>query len=163
MNESIYASSKIVLFGREVEDLAVLAEDSADDALKKGGKQFARVYGFTFDGAYFEFGTPVLFLVHGKGVDADSVPLPGPNPRDKKFIDSLKAWTVDKSSDTVRLDVDLGKFEDVLLAPAEDGLEAAGRVAGAKVSGAKVSGAKMSGAKVSGAKMSGARISGARD
>ncbi|WP_299678744.1 hypothetical protein [uncultured Roseobacter sp.] len=161
--ESIYASEKIVLFGREVDDLAVLADDSTDAALKKADKQLARIYGFTYDGAYIEFGTPVLFLVGNDSKDANKERLPGPNPRDKEFFDSLKAWTVDKDVKTVRLDVDVGKFEDVLLAAAADGLEAAGRVAGAKVSGAKVSGAKVSGAKVSGAKMSGTRISGARD
>lgn len=159
MKESLYTSATIVLFGREVNDLAVVSADRPDQVLSKTEGQFARIYGFSYDGAYFEIPTPVLFMVKGKGKSPDEVPVPGPNPRDKKFYADLRAWDVKQSEDTVRLDVDQGKFEDVLLAMSADG---ASGVSGARVSGARVSGARVAGARVSGARISGARISGAR-
>ncbi|MDW3223135.1 MAG: hypothetical protein R8G34_09665 [Paracoccaceae bacterium] len=162
MSESIFASSSIVLFGREVDDLAVIKKAAATaTTFSKDKNQFARIYGFTYDGTYYEIPTPVLFMTSSKGVKASTVDVPGPNPKEKKFFESLLAWTVSQKDETVRLDVDQGKFEDVLLAVGIDGM---GTGVGAnRVSGAKVSGAKVSGAKVSGAKVSGARISGARD
>lgn len=156
MKESIYTSASVVLFGREVDDLRVMSAGKSASARSHASKQFARIYGFSYDGAYFEIPTPVLFLVEGDGEKAEEVPVPGPNPRDKKFVADLRAWTVKRTDETVRLDVEQGKFEDILLDIGVDGV-------GTGVSGAKVSGAKVSGAKVSGAKVSGARISGARD
>lgn len=159
MTETLYTSASIVLFGREVDDLAVVKKARANEALSKTDGQFARIYGFTYDGAYFEIPTPVLMMVKGKGVKADTVPVPGPNPRDKKFFAELRAWEVMRTDDTVRLDVEQGKFEEVLLNVTGDG---ASGMSGARVSGARVSGARVSGARVSGARVSGARISGAR-
>ena len=159
MKESLNTSAHIVLFGREVDDLAVVSAGRANQVLSKTEGQFARIYGFTYDGVYFEIPTPVLFMVKGKGEKADSVPVPGPHPRDKKFFADLRAWVVKQSDETVRLDVDQGKFEDVLLAMTADGVNG---VSGARVSGARVSGARVAGARVSGARISGARISGAR-
>ncbi|WP_299777462.1 hypothetical protein [uncultured Roseobacter sp.] len=159
MKESLYTSASIVLFGREVDDLAVVSASRDNQVLSKADGQFARIYGFSYDGAYFEIPTPVLFMVKGESKDPDKVPVPGPNPRDKKFYADLRAWIVKQSDDTIRLDVDQGKFEDVLLAMAADGVSG---VSGARVSGARVSGARVAGARVSGARISGARISGAR-
>ncbi len=158
--ETLYTSSQIVLFGRVVEDLSVTKSGDAQQDPSKV-ENFARVYGFTYDGAYYEMLTPVLFLVRGNGEEADDAPVPGPNPRNKKFYEGLRAWTVERTSKTVRLDVDTGKFENLLLETIGDG-GGPGGVSGARVSGARVSGARVSGARVSGARVSGARISGAR-
>jgi len=147
--ETLYTSSQIVLFGKVVKDLTVNTTGTS----KK--EKFARIYGFSYEGTYFQTLTPVLFLVHGDGIDAEDAPVPGPNPDDKEFFDSLSTWTVKRSDDTVRLDVDSGKFERLLLDTIGDGT-------GGAVSGARVSGARVSGARVSGARVSGARISGAR-
>ena len=150
--ETLTTSDKIVLFGRKVDDL-----DITDTA---ASEIFARVYGFTYDGVYVELLSPVLFLVNGEGEEAKDVAVPGPNPRDKEFFASLRAWTVHRTDNTVRLDVDTGKYEHVLLDAMSDG--GGMGVSGARVSGARVSGARVSGARVSGARVSGARISGAR-
>ncbi len=159
LKETIHTSSDIVLFGRPVDDLAVAPNARGKGALKLEEKQFARIYGFSFDGAYFEIPTPVLFAVKGDGMDADKIAVPGPDPLQKEFVGNLFAWVVTRSDETVRLDVETGKFGGLLLDIAGDG--AAG-VSGARVSGARVSGARVSGARVSGARVSGARISGAR-
>ncbi|WP_299967417.1 pentapeptide repeat-containing protein [uncultured Roseobacter sp.] len=157
MKETLFSSTSIVLFGRHVDDLSV--GSGSDTAAKKPDGQFARIYGFTYDGIYFEIPAPVLMMVKGAGVKCDTVPVPGPNPRDKKFYAELKAWIVKRDDETVRLDVEQGKFEDVLLSVGMDGVVG---VSGARVSGARVSGARVSGARISGARVSGARISGAR-
>lgn len=157
--ESIFASAEIVLFGHEMSDLALVKEGLGNNGLTKKDEQFARIFGFSFDGAYHEIPTPVLFLVKGHSKPAKDVDVIGPNPRDKKFFESLKAWTVKQTDETVRMDVDQGKFETMLL---DIGTEGARGVSGARVSGARVSGARVSGARVSGARVSGARISGAR-
>lgn len=144
-------------------------KDSSDGKSGKKGEaqaRFARIYGFSYEGAYFECAVPVLFLVHGDGMKPSKVKVPGPDREDKKFYNGLRAWSYDRSDETMRLDIDSGSFEEVLLSTigGEGGPGVSGaRVSGARVSGARVSGARVSGARVSGARVSGARISGARD
>jgi len=106
---ALYTSSLIVLFGRVTEDLSISKTGGSN------GDRFARIYGFSFDGVYFEAQTPVLFLVHGDGIEAHDARVPGPNPREKEFYSELRAWTVSRADETVRLDVDTGKFENLLL------------------------------------------------
>ncbi|MFK7881771.1 hypothetical protein [Roseobacter sp.] len=161
MSESLFTSASIVLFGREVDDLAIIKKGlSTATTFSKEKNQFARIYGFTYDGIYYDIATPVLFMMSTKGKAASTVDVPGPNPKEKKFYESLLAWTVKQTDETVRLDIDQGKFQDVLLGMMLG--DGASGVSGARVSGARVSGARVSGARVSGARVSGARISGAR-
>jgi len=152
-----------------------------DDQLdEKAG--FARIYGFSYEGDYFDLPSPTLFLVHGDGelVSQDKNATAGKHgfpsnlsraPRDPsiggmaaadfQFADDIRVWDYDKADYTIRMDVATGMFEQVLLdATLGDG---GFGVSGAKVSGAKVSGAKVSGAKVSGAKVSGAKARGPGD
>ncbi len=190
MAETLLSPSGITLFGRVVEDIHVDPSDKSHDPsdgssagtesglmkqVTEGKKsddsaaRLARIYGFSYEGAYFEMAGATLFLVHGKGVKASEVSVPGPNSRDEPFYRNLKAWSYDRTDQTMRLDVDSGSFEQVLLSTVGDGGDVSGarvsgaRVAGARVSGARVSGARVSGARVSGARVSGARISGADD
>ncbi|MBO6892033.1 MAG: pentapeptide repeat-containing protein [Roseibium sp.] len=156
MTETLNSHSTVVLFGKIVEDLKVVPE-------KKGsGKEqaIARIYGYSFGGAYYEMASPVLFAVEGKGDAADKTEVPGPGlDDDDPFYKSLRCWSFDKSDKTIRMDLDSGTFEQVLLGDSGDGGMG---VSGARVSGARVSGARVSGARVSGARISGARLSGAR-
>ena len=143
---------------------------------------FARIYGFSYEGDYFDLPSPTLFLVHGDGelVSQDQNSTTGQHgfpsnlsraPRDPsvggmaaadfQFADDIRVWDYDKADYTIRMDVATGMFEQLLLdATLGDGSFG---VSGAKVSGAKVSGAKVSGAKVSGAKVSGAKARGPGD
>ncbi|MCP4316188.1 MAG: hypothetical protein GY789_09260 [Hyphomicrobiales bacterium] len=194
MPETLLSASNIVLFGRVVEDITIAApkgnkSHNPSVAMSKGtlsglqrqlmrielgevtasGREslarFARIYGFSYEGAYFEVGVPVLFLVHGDGVAPGDIKVPGPDPEDKNFYNELRAWSYDRSDETMRLDIDSGTFEQTLLSTigGDGGPGVSGaRVSGARVSGARVSGARVSGARVSGARVSGARISGAR-
>ena len=87
--------------------------------------------------------------------------LSGVGAADVQFADDIMVWAYDKADYTIRMDVETGMFEQVLLDAYFGGGGPA--VSGAKVSGAKVSGAKVSGAKVSGAKVSGAKARGPGD
>lgn len=140
-----------------------------------GDACIARIYGFSFEGGYYDLPRAALFLVHGPGLEAtDYRPrkgktnparapgdpsLSGLSAADFQFSDDLRVWSYDKADYTIRMDVETGMLEQVLL---DVFFGDGGGVSGAKVSGAKVSGAKVSGAKVSGAKLSGARLSGFR-
>ncbi|MEM1300127.1 MAG: pentapeptide repeat-containing protein [Pseudomonadota bacterium] len=175
MAETLNTSRKIVLFGRVVEDMAILkmnsqgqpetvtSTDSSGASVQTNvvdrNSRFIRCYGWNFENMYFEMVSPVLFVVEGPGADPTTVPVIGPDPKQAALYTDLLAWTVDMDTQTNRLDLDSGKFEEVLLADVGDG---GGGVSGARVSGARVSGARVSGARVSGARVSGARVSGAR-
>jgi hypothetical protein len=133
---------------------------------------FARIYGFSYEGTYYELLRPALFLVHGEGYAATeartgakgvvraarglgSPSLTGLAAADFEFAEDLMVWSYDKADYTIRMDVETGQFEDILLPMIGGG-------GGPGVSGARVSGARVSGARVSGARVSGARLSGSR-
>ena len=134
----------------------------------------ARIYGFTYEGTYYDLPKAILFGVHGEGelvTDNANGPYQSRAPRhpslggvaaaDFEFADDIRVWSYDKADYTIRMDVETGMFEQVLLeAFFDDGGTGWGRVSGAKVSGAKVSGAKVSGAKLAGAKLGGYRFRG---
>jgi len=91
--------------------------------------RFARIYGFSFEGSYYDLPRPVIFLVHGDGeLVAEDLgkfsPARAPSPTgltgiaaaDFDFADGLRVWSYDKADYTIRMDVETGMFEDVLLA-----------------------------------------------
>jgi hypothetical protein len=197
MPETLLSPSNILLFGKVVEDLVVNSLGDKGDrhspfiAPRTGGNaeletqlhkdlspKIARIYGFSYEGTYYDMPRPPLFLVHGEG---EPVSLDTNNPKDGQrvknaagspgdpslsgvaaaefqFSDGLRAWSYDKADHTIRMDVEAGEFQEVLLGMffGDEGPA----VSGARVSGARVSGARVSGARVSGARVSGARLSG---
>ena len=129
-----------------------------------GNAAFARIYGFSFEGHYYDLPRPVLILVDGPG---NPVALPDPSIRQTDeaahvwdFSGQLFEWNYDKMSMTIRLDLDSGTLHDILLARAL-GDRASASGSGAYGSGAYGSGAYGSGAYGSGAYGSGAYGSGA--
>lgn len=106
--------------------------------------RLARVYGFSFEGSYYNLPRPVIFLVHGTGIAATEAG--GANPHVSRapripeltglvaagfdFADDVRVWFYDKADYTVRMDVETGMFEDVLLQAelggGPGGMEAAG-------------------------------------
>lgn len=161
MPETLNSNSTVVLFGKTVEDLKIISAKKSG----AGVPSIARIFGFSFGGEYVSMATPTLFVVHGRGEPASKAEVPGPGLDDgDPFYKALKTWSYQKSEESMRLDMDSGTFEQILLSdPIEGGSGVSGaRVSGARVSGARVSGARVSGARVSGARISGARLSGAR-
>ncbi len=156
-----------------------------------GDARLARIYGFAYDGTYYEMPEPTIFLVHGAGESATGGNLPrgfsletsgrdttrqtarapmnpsvsGVAAADYQMASDIRVWNYDQADYTIRMDIAAGQLEQVLLDvyfEYDAPMMAGAKVSGAKVSGAKVSGAKVSGAKVSGAKVSGAKVSGAK-
>jgi uncharacterized protein YjbI with pentapeptide repeats len=130
---------------------------------------FARIYAFSFEGAFYQLARPAIFLVHGPGVSVGNWGNPstmdwaGVAAREWDFSGNGKSndmvyWEYEKGDFSLRLDLDAGPFEQILL---QGALRAGAGVSGAGVSGAGVSGAGVSGAGVSGAGVSGAGVSGA--
>ncbi len=193
MPESLLSPSNILLYGRLVTDLQIVHEDDPEAGGKaeeeihqpfvvgRGGRNnflqeqlkdpesgLARIYGFSFEGQYYDLMKPALFLVHGEGEVADRVVGALGNARQARapeeadrtgvaaqgysFSEDIRVWSYDTGDYSMRLDVETGPFEQILL-DAEtrlNKLEGSYTGASARVSGAS--------ARVTGAS---ARLSGA--
>lgn len=176
MPETLLSPSNILLYGREVADLTITkgphiatsAGDLGDNKFiqrqlekdqdnAKERARFARIYGFSYEGHYYDLPTPALFLVHGEGKQAEDIPeadyvARGPGSADKTGVGAqgyslssdMRVWAYDKADFSMRLDVETGPFEQILLEAALRAENTQTYYSGAKVSGAKVSGAKLS-------------------
>ena len=209
MTETLLSPSNVLLFGRKVEDLNIDHTKNHDPFSGIGARKgknsllsdqftpeegtgraktkiacFARIYGFSYEGAYYDLPRPVIFLVHGDGQLAtqerpappaaaaahDRNPsrapgdpsLTGLAAAEFEFADEVRVWSYDKADYTIRMEVDTGMFEQVLLDAFFDGGGGGGRVSGAMVSGAMVGGPSTRGAMVRGAMVSGAMLRGRR-
>ena len=100
--------------------------------LRSKGVNFARIYSFVYQGSFFDLPAPAIFLVHGKGIDPEyartspefadvsrmpsdigrlglGTTIPGSFPR------GIRVWSYDKADYTIRMEVETGMFEQVLL------------------------------------------------
>lgn len=151
MPETLLTPSTIKLYGRKLEDIEVTPADppppeSGDNhflrkQLRAGTPVLARIYGYSYEGTYFDLPKPAIFLVHGKGTSA-SPPQPksddGENEEGKKekafqataatrtdrsgvafkdweFSRDIRFWEYDKGDFSVRLEVISGTLEEILL------------------------------------------------
>jgi uncharacterized protein YjbI with pentapeptide repeats len=188
--ESLLSPDLIKLIGRPIAELQLNIPGGAGGAANVqalGGNQFlraqlnaanaslARIYGFSFEGHYYDLTKPVIMLVHGPGepitwppaVGAPPPVPPAPAPtvdqageavRDWDFSADLRYWEYEKADFSMRLDVTTGTLEQILLEAALAGM--GGSYAGANVSGANVSGANVRGANLRGANVRGANVFG---
>jgi hypothetical protein len=87
---------------------------------------FARIYGFSYEGHYYKMPRPLLFLVRGEG--QARVPeepgegyrqfntrFVGVEARDWQFGNDIRVWAVDRHDIAVRLDLEIGTYNKVLL------------------------------------------------
>jgi hypothetical protein len=142
----------------------------------------ARIYAFSFEGAYYPLPRPSIFVVHGGGLPFGSNPngwstmeqagviarewdLTASDSTDSTTPSDMRYWEYEKGDFSIRFDTEAGPFEQILLAAAlragADMADRASTRSGASLSGASVSGASLSGASLSGASLSGASLSGA--
>ena len=86
-----------------------------------GNPAFARIYGFSFEGHYYDLPRPVIMLVTGPGVPvaggAGSPPTPSildsdEAARDWEFSGALFQWNYDKRTISIRLDLTSGTLAD---------------------------------------------------
>jgi hypothetical protein len=175
MPETLLSPSNVLLYGRVMEDLAIvqatygpvvdpdLTEDGRiKDAHgasplechplpppppppRRGDNKFlqrqllvaearlARIYGFSYEGHYYDLAKPAIFLVHGPGDDPEAwrpaTDLPdarsdrAPSDADRSgiartgtsFAEDMRVWSYDKDDFSIRLDIETGTFEQILL------------------------------------------------
>jgi len=138
MSENLARASTILLFGRVVEDIQISAARGSGASAKRAarsaslehagpshalaeqiaaeGSCLARIYAFSYEGAYYELSRATLYLVHGAG-DAvvESVETSGSAASAGKFGSDVRVWAYDKADLSVRLDVETGTLEQILL------------------------------------------------
>lgn len=101
--------------------------------LSAPGAGFARIFAFSYEAAFYELGRPAIFLVHGGGIDAEGTAfsltkdqrlysrMPSDTGRTGlssvigSFTGGMKAWAYDRADFTVRMDMDGGSFDTLLL------------------------------------------------
>jgi hypothetical protein len=144
--------------------------------LASPGARLARIYAFSYEGHFYDLARPVIFLVHGPGRDpeafrpavvgAGAIPAAAranarftraPADADRtgvantsgSFSEDIRVWSYDKGDFSIRLDVETGPFDQILL---DATLGAAGGTyagANARIAGANVgANARIAGANV---------------
>ena len=88
-------------------------------------REVARIYAFSYNNGFFNLAKPALFLVNGPGVDPGVLPPTTfrPNTPDATglagqagyFAEEIRVWIYDRADFSVRLDVETGPFERLLL------------------------------------------------
>ncbi|MFH5774339.1 hypothetical protein ACHFJ0_08790 [Paracoccus sp. NGMCC 1.201697] len=174
MPETLLNASTILLFGRLVEDLQVNPSASdpghsgtpgqLEQQLRGEDPNFARIYGFGYAGVYHLLPVPALFLVHGPGAPAAAAltGLKAPQadakteergtapaqPIGALLPEDIVAWSYDKADYTIRLDVQSGMLEQLLLGGGPD-------ARGMSVQGMSVQGMSVQGMSVRGMSLRG--------
>ncbi len=126
MPEPLLASSGVKLFGRIVAGLtldpAAMAGGEADASLRRlaaklgDAPRLARIYGFSHEGQYYDLARPTIFLVDGDGRPCgDDVASTGVAAKPPEFADGLFVWDYDRSDFSLRMDIDVGPLERILL------------------------------------------------
>lgn len=95
--------------------------------------RLARIYGFSYEGCYYDLAKPAIFLVHGPGSDPEAwrpgTGLPdarvdrAPSDADRSglartatsFAEDMRVWSYDKGDFSIRMDTETGPFEEILL------------------------------------------------
>jgi len=113
-----------------------------------GDPILARIYAFSYEGQYYDMQRPTVFLVHGGGVDPEGPPFRTPKQegdisrsppnvertgvgtQSGNFARGMRAWAYDRADFTIRLDVETGSFDNVLLAQELGNLDVGGQTAG---------------------------------
>jgi hypothetical protein len=91
------------------------------------GARLARVYGFSYEGHYYDLPKPAIFLVHGDGDAVVGDPRSDLNTAGvmarewefnaaNKIANDVRRWSYDKGDFSIRMDIETGQFEQILLA-----------------------------------------------
>jgi hypothetical protein len=105
------------------------ANNFLEQQLQAKDPRLARIYGFSYEGHYYDLTSPAIFLVHGDGVDPEAPPpddprvsrapasadLTGVAGRTSSFSEDMKVWSYDKGDFSLRMDIETGPFEEILL------------------------------------------------
>lgn len=139
--------SRILVYGRVVAGITLDAGAVGDDQTSiysnilrsnVADKKLATVFGFEFEGHYYDLPKPVILLVHGEPESPEDA---GATVKtDPKLMDNIHVWSYDKADFSVRLDVSSGSLEDILLEKAVSDSGVAAQTSAKRVSGKRMSG-----------------------
>lgn len=161
MSETLLTSSRVLLYGRALADISITYQgrdtteppDDRDDpparlgstsfiesqmALYRGLHRYkprlARIYGFAYEGHYYDLAKPAIFLVHGEGTAAEGAWQGTGDATDDRwartpagtdrigvaatssaFAQDMRIWIYDKGDFSIRLDSESGPLEQILL------------------------------------------------
>ncbi len=101
----------------------------------------ARIYSFTYEGHYYKMPRPLVYVVWGEGEDTDShkgksgassfmVRDTGLASKGFQFAKDIRVWKVDRLDLSMVVDIEVGKFENILLEPVFMTLEQDGGAGG---------------------------------
>lgn len=113
--------STVLLFGREMDDVAFNAARAGKgkevlQGSKDKDRRLARIYAFAYEGHYYDLASPAIFVVHGPGVKPPNrVDQLGVASSSRKLADDVMVWEHDKSDLSVRLNIETGSLQDILL------------------------------------------------
>ncbi len=86
--------------------------------------RFARIYGFSYEGQYYELPRPVLFLVYGPGKEVVdkaatgfTIQQVGLAAKDWRFASDIRMWEVDDKAMSMCIDIESGTIKQILLEP----------------------------------------------
>jgi hypothetical protein len=130
MAEKLLDASGITLFGQVVDDLVlnpaaniaggfgnIIARMQPKEGLASPIKPvFARIYGFSYEGQYFEMMRPAIFLLSGGGTAVKhDLKETGLAVKPTELSTDLLYWKLDQADFSVRLDVEIGQLDRILL------------------------------------------------
>jgi hypothetical protein len=105
--------------------------DNEGNVLPESEPKLARIYAFSYEGHYYDMPKPAIFVVHGDGADPEEPRPAAPDPRVSRapadadrtgvaasgcsFSEDIRVWTYDKNDFSIRMDVETGPLEQILL------------------------------------------------
>ena len=130
--ESLLTASAVKLYGRVIAGLSVNVANARNELganmflrqqLEAAEPQLARIYGFSYHGSYSALSRPTIFLVHGGGEPASvghpdapqSIDLTGKAYNCCDFAADIMVWEYDRGDFSLRLDIDSGPLERILI------------------------------------------------
>jgi hypothetical protein len=125
--EPLLAGTAVRLFGRLVAGITIDLEAAAGSlgaALARlkspvpdDAPGLARVYGFSYEGQYYDLARPALYLVHGQGIDLDEATpaQTGIAAEPPTLAPDMKVWAYDPADFSLRLSFEVGPLERILL------------------------------------------------
>jgi hypothetical protein len=132
--ETLLSASAVKLYGRVVAGLDIKLDQARTELGANGflrqqldpatnsaaAPKLARIYGFSYSGRYTPLSRPALFLVHGDGtaVTADAATA-GQADNRRELPSDIKIWEYDRGDFSLRLDIDSGPLERLLVAREE--------------------------------------------
>lgn len=114
------SAANLHLLGREVAGINVTQAALEGRLSKFTDPKLAWVYGFAFEGHYYDLPKPAIFVVDGPGHPIeqplkDGLRSTGVPSEPPEFHSDVVAWCADREDLGIRLDIESGRYDRILL------------------------------------------------